>query len=299
MDINEYLNGILSEQTLNYDSNELTDLRSTRDEVEGLLKSELESSNPVIRYGGSKAKGTMIKESYDLDITCYFLHGDESSGETLQDIFNNVKKILDKKYYVQAKTSALRLQSSEGKDFHIDVVPGRFVDEENEDTFLYFSEAEKNRLKTNLNKHIDHIKNSGQRDLIKLLKFWRYRYGLSVKTFILELLAIEVLGKSNKPLNERLLNFWEETKDNIDNITLKDPANPEGNDLSSIYNDSIKSQLSNTSQNTLETIENVGWEAVFGELESEDKESRITLIQASSKDVKEERTPAKPWIDNN
>lgn len=63
----EYLNEILQSQTLDADGDELKLLRSRRNDVDKLLRKEFGSA-PSVRYGGSKAKGTMIKDSYDLDI---------------------------------------------------------------------------------------------------------------------------------------------------------------------------------------------------------------------------------------
>ena len=50
------------------DSEELKTLQERRAEVEKVLRDHFEDCSPTIRYGGSKAKGTMIKEAYDLDI---------------------------------------------------------------------------------------------------------------------------------------------------------------------------------------------------------------------------------------
>ena len=125
---NEYLSKILDEQTLAEDSDELKQLRERRQDVEDLLRADFGSS-PTIRYGGSKSKGTMIKEAYDLDVICYFPRDDDDAGGTLESIFENVKKSLAKKYIVVPKTSAIRLQGQNYQDFHVDVVPGRFVDD--------------------------------------------------------------------------------------------------------------------------------------------------------------------------
>src|SRR5579859_2029194 len=96
---NEYLLKILDEQTLAEDGDELKQLRTRRQEVEDHLRVDFGSS-PTIRYGGSKSKGTMIKEAYDLDVICYFPRDDDDAGGNLETIFDNVKKSLSKKYIV-------------------------------------------------------------------------------------------------------------------------------------------------------------------------------------------------------
>src|SRR5687767_2863600 len=147
---NEYLAEVLSAQTLASNSPELKDLQERRAEVEEHLREHFDDSSPTIRYGGSKAKGTLIKESYDLDIVCYFPHDDTTAGETLEDIYNNVAAALEKDYSVERKRSALRLRDKNMVDFHIDVVPGSFTDDSETDCFLYQENGEKCRLKTNL-----------------------------------------------------------------------------------------------------------------------------------------------------
>src|SRR5258708_7811201 len=129
---NTYLRDVLTSQTLKQDSDELTALRDHREDVEELLQNKFSESSPRIRYGGSVAKGTLIKESYDLDLTCYFQRDENAAGETLEEIYNNVEAALNDDYFVERKPSALRLKSKDDNsatDFHIDVVPGRFVDD--------------------------------------------------------------------------------------------------------------------------------------------------------------------------
>ena len=137
MTSNQYLEEVLLEQTLSPGGPELKALQQHRKDVEKLLRDKFGNS-PTIREGGSKAKGTMIKESYDLDLTCYFPRDDNTAGETLKEIYENVEKALAAKYSVVRKGCALRLKDPEGDtDFHIDVVPGRFVDGDDGDVFLY------------------------------------------------------------------------------------------------------------------------------------------------------------------
>ncbi|MBV8857418.1 MAG: hypothetical protein JOZ02_10840 [Acidobacteria bacterium] len=275
----KYLEDILDLQTLDPDGQEMKDLRARRGEVEKLLRRKFDGCSLTIRYGGSKAKGTMIKEAYDLDMTCYFDRDETGAGDTLQEIYENVEGALADDYLVTRKPSALRLKSKDlnqwAADFHIDVVPGRFIDEKNEDVFLYRSSGEKGRQKTNLDVHIEHVKNSGVTDAIRLLKLWRARNFLSVRHFVLELLTIELLkGKKSLDLPEQLKHVWTELRDNVEDIKIEDPANPTGNDLSELFNATVRQELSSNARRTLELIERSGWEAVFGKVP--EKSSRVS-----------------------
>jgi len=303
MTTQEYLKEILKQQSLSDDSAEIQALRSERKKVEELLRKSFEKSSLTIQYAGSYAKGTMIRDSYDLDIVCYFNHDDESAGKTLEEIFNKVKESLESKYYVVPKKSALRLKSLEVSsqdlriDFHIDVVPGRFTDDKKEDVFLYQSSGEKERLKTNLQKHIDHIKGSGLVNTIKLVKFWKERNALQeIKTFALELLVIEALKglEDTKGIDVCLKKFWEQLRDNIDDIKIEDPANPTGNDLSELLNSSVRNTLSSLADKTMDLIESQGWEAIFGKAESMSDKEKVVAVQAV---FLQNPDRPKPWCD--
>jgi len=297
----QYLQEVLHNQELGDKSDELEKLRKIRANVETLLKAEFNNPSPVIRYGGSYAKGTMIRENYDLDIICYFLHDDTNAGENLEDIFSNVKKALESQYYVQPKTSALRLKGKSSDvyqlDFHVDVVPGRFTDDNKSDAYLYQKDnPDKCRLKTNIDKHIKVIKESGYTSAIKLIKLWNTRKQLNVKTFVLELLVIKVLSEAraaNIPLDQQLSTFWNTIKDKTCDISIEDPANT-GNDLTPIFGDSIKALLTSVSSSTVDLISSSGWEAVFGPANEADSASKISVITAAAQNGSDR---ARPWCD--
>lgn len=262
MTITEYLNLVLKSQELSDDQK--VQLSDNRDQVEALLRDKF-ADTPLIKFAGSKAKRTMIRENYDIDIVCYF---PEECDISLKDLYNDVCDKLSAQYSVEKKTSALRIRipSNDGFiDSHIDVVPGKFSDSESKDAFLYLSTGEKERLKTNIKVHIDHIVKSNLRKEIKLAKLWNIKNNLKIKTFVLELLVVEILKNSKeKDIEGRMIQLWGKLKDDIDDIVIEDPANPIGNDLSDIFNEQTKSMLSLVAGNTLQIINSQGWEAIFG-----------------------------------
>src|SRR5262249_31033717 len=131
------------------------------------------------------------------------------------------------------------------------------------------NEGDKDRLKTNLEVHISHIRDSGCTDVIKLAKLWRTRNDIRMKTFPLELLVIEVLDADNSGnLEAQFTRVLEAFADDIDSPSIEDPANSSGNDLSSCLTDELRDQLANTARDTLDTVEGEGWEAVFGKIEA-------------------------------
>lgn len=277
-----YLKTALSYQTFSKDDPELKALRDKRDEVENVLKLAFPNCKPTIKYGGSYAKHTMIKKSYDLDIVCFFGQEETDAGNTLSEIYESVQKALESNYYVSPKTSALRIEENHGKQHtytHIDVVPGRFVDDTRTDVFMYQNGGEKSRLKTNTKTHVLHIRDSGFTPAIRLLKLWREEFGnFKFKTFVLELLAVDLLtGYKESTLDEQIIAFWQQVKDKVDTLTVKDPANPSGNDLSD-YLDTQKNTLSLASDIALRTLENSGWETIFPNIESVEKAALIDRL---------------------
>lgn len=278
MDPEEYLVNILENQELSAD--EQVSLADDENEVEAFIRDEF-ADTPYIDYAGSRVKGTMIEEGYDLDIVCYFPNEYEA---TVEEVYNDVFDKLNKKYYVEKKTSALRIISTKNQNniinYHIDVVPGKFTeDQEDGQAYLNFESPEKKILKTNIKIQINHVVQSNLQDIIKLIKLWNIRNKIGIKTFVLELLVVEVLNDSDndKTIDKKLLIFWGKLKEEIDDIDIQDPANPAGNNLSEIFTQKHKDALRKWSDHTLSSIKNGGWVSVFGEVTSGQKERNIIL----------------------
>jgi tRNA nucleotidyltransferase (CCA-adding enzyme) len=117
----EYLEGILSQQTLQ--DWELRPLREARQEIENLLKTNFGWSTKFY-YGGSYAKGTMIRLNYDLDIVIYF---DSEKFATLREMYESVYGVLYKRFPYQTQEKTVAIQISYPRGFHIDVVPARLI----------------------------------------------------------------------------------------------------------------------------------------------------------------------------
>lgn len=294
MSATEYLNSVLAGQTLPDDSAEMKELQTHRAEVEDVIRATFAGASPTIRYGGSKAKGTLIRESYDLDIVCYFPNGEDGAGATLKEIFENVGQALAKHYAVSPKTSALRLRSNDmsRRDFHIDVVPGRFTDATKTDCFLFQNGADKERLKTNLQIHIDLIQGAGVTPALRLLKLWRVRHGIMLKNFVWELLCIRLLETvKSRPLHEQAMHVLQTIAAAENAIAVEDPANPQGNDLMPVLR-GLWFQLRAAATQTVQTVNNSGWEAVFGQaapIEAADRAARLVTAAAAV------AAPTKPW----
>ena len=214
-----WLRELLARQDLS--EAELTSLRNLRQQIEGQLSNNLKGDKRFY-YGGSYGKNTMIKSSYDLDIVVYW---DAQSPYTIESIYNSVGDVLKQHWKsVNQKKVSWELPFQGG--FHIDVVPGRAIDNKYYEANLYRSDA-KTTLKTSLKKHIDVIKDSGARDVVRLLKLWKIVKNVPIKrTFVLEVLAVlGVKGATPGDLEAQLMSTFRYIRDAIERVNMADPAN--------------------------------------------------------------------------
>lgn len=212
----------------------------------------------------------MIRDSYDLDIVCYFPSTDTRS---LKEIRQDVSDHLSKRYLMQDKASAERITNLKGSSsphsYHIDVVPGRFI-EGTKDVFLHVAYGDRERMQTNLKTHIDYIANSGCVPVIRLVKVWSNRNNVQIKTFILELFVVKSLegfrDKGNLKLSFRKV--MEAFKNDFGSTALVDPANT-ANPVSRLISSSDKVMVSHAAGEAFDKIEFsdnlVDWKAVFRE----------------------------------
>lgn len=293
----EYLNAVLRAQIFPPNAPELAAIEHHKDAVTALLHARFADARPTIRRGGSLAKGTMIRASYDLDLTCYFGADEDGAGATLKEIFHNVELALREDYWTEAKTSAIRLRSREitgaGPDFHIDVVPSRFFDSTETDVWLYQNIHDRERLKTNLDTHIAHVRKSGVTDAIRLMKLWRVSYHVDVRNFALELMTIDLLkGRKAVTLPVQIRAVLESLRYDAMDLVVEDPANPTGNDLSSILTEGTRRALQLQAHSTLVQIDSAGWESVFGAVAQEDRAASLARAAAAVPAAGQNR----PWV---
>jgi len=273
-------------------------LQDHKDEVTTFLREEF-GTDPIIKYAGSREKGTMISENYDLDVICYF---PSSDTRTLKEIRDDVSVHLNKKYLMQDKASAERILNLKGSetphDYHIDVVPGRFI-EGSKDVFLHLAFGEKERLQTNLKTHIDFITNSGCVDVIRLVKLWSCRNGFGIKTFVLELFVIHSLtgSKSKSELKKSFVTVLQAFRDEFETVKLIDPANT-NNIVSQLVKLSDKTDIANAANKDLQLIEDSSnveeWKSIFHETDDDTNDEHVGPAIRTSTESKS-FTPHSPW----
>jgi hypothetical protein len=110
--------------------------------------------------------------------------------------------------------------------FHIDVVPGRALDPQFHEANLYRTDTS-TTLKTSLKKHIDTVRDSGRRDVIRLMKLWRERRRVPFKkSFLLEMMTMAgCAGKRVDDLGGQMQASLIYIRDTIMTCNIADPAN--------------------------------------------------------------------------
>jgi len=218
MSNDDYLLQLLAQQNLT--QAQLNTLQTLREQIEAQL-SVLQGS-PRFYYAGSFGKKTMIRESFDLDIVIYWPH---DYGYSLKDISDAVGNILKKNWkFVNPKTVAWELPFEGG--FHIDVVPGRAID----GTFKYanlYRRDKDSSFQTSIKVHIDTVRDSGRRDVIRLMKLWRTKQAVPFKkSLALELMTINgCKGTLTDAIEKQLIAALAHVRDSIMTARIVDPAN--------------------------------------------------------------------------
>lgn len=203
-----------------------------------------------IQQSGSRAKGTAIKGKSDMDM--FLSIEDPNNEKTLQTYYDEVYVFLkDEGYTVRKQNVSIGLKYY-GCD--IDVVPAKKVNSQSyiryNDHYLW-SNKHTCRMLTNIQKHIDMVRNSGVQKEIMLLKVWRENHSLDFPSIYIEQLCIEKLSKNNQ--YNLADNFWQMLhyiSDNIENKRVVDPSNC-NNIISDSLTNSEKRQIANQAQGSL------------------------------------------------
>jgi len=187
----QYLSRILA----NYTPTPADHMRTMRvyGEVSVLLKRWANVYLAGIRPSGSFAKGTAIRGDTDLDI---FVSLKKDAPGSLEDLYYHLDAFL------RGEGLATDLRNVSIHVMHrglsVDIVPGRKQGVLGNSHSLYSRRSE-TWIQTNVDLHVNLIRESTRKRPICLLKIWRRLRGLEFPSFYLELCVIEAL-KGQLPL---------------------------------------------------------------------------------------------------
>ncbi len=219
MNADEYVISIINKYNIKGDVDLLTKLLVV-DPLLNIIKEWAGAQLIDVYYSGSRAKGTAITLSSDIDL---FISLKSDTTNTLKEIYIS---LYDK--VVANKITARKQNVSIGVNYgghSIDLVPGKKHVGNTNDHSLYRSKVD-TWTKTNINNHISLVKNSGRLSEIIALKIWSKLHKLDFPSIYLELTVIEALYNKNKnqPANN-FITLLEYLRDSFVDKTIIDPSN--------------------------------------------------------------------------
>ncbi len=190
-------------------------------------------------FSGSLAKGTGINIGTDADI---FISVSSTTPGTLADLYETLFNAVSQSGYAARKQNVSIGTTVNG--YQIDLVPGRRQSHYGNDHSLYKNKSG-TWTQTNINTHIDHVKNSNRIEEIRLAKIWRQLHNLEFPSFYLEMAVIDSLKYSTVgDLSGNFLKVLELFGDDLPTKRYVDPANT---------NNVISDDLNTTQKSTIST----------------------------------------------
>lgn len=198
-----------------------------------------------VKISGSRAKGTAIDLSSDLDL---FISLSSSLNMPLGEIYNSLyNEVADAGISARKQNVSIRI-SFKGKK--IDLVPAKRQGQYGSDHSLYKRKTN-TWTKTNIDTHISKVLHSGRRNEIIALKIWRENHALEFPSIFLEAFTIDALSKRRTyTLADNFLHVLECVRDNIENAHVLDPANS-SNVISDDLSRQEKSMLAQQAEKSL------------------------------------------------
>ena len=182
-----------------------------------------------VQKSGSRAKGTAIKGSSDMDM--FLSITDRENEDRLKDYYDSLYLYLKRSNITVRKQNVSIGATYNG--FSIDLVPAKKSNQSSytrdwqayNDHWLW-SNKKQQRTKTNIQKHIDLVRYNRIEKYVMLTKIWRNNHGLDFPSIYIELLVKDALDV--KRTNDLATDFWNILKYIRDNIVEKkvvDPSN--------------------------------------------------------------------------
>jgi len=218
MNDEEFLREVLND--LEPKQSQVESLLRLRDSIRSCINDKI-GGKPSMFMAGSFKKNTMIKQHYDLDMFLIW----SSDFIPLEDLFYKIEQALHSRWKrIEKKRVGWRIPYE--NEFHVDVIPS-IQDVNNSDYSYLYNCYKKKKIRTSMTKHIDEIEKYNRRDVIKLLKLWKYRRNVPIKTFLLEVMIhLACYNLTRNALSVQLEKALKYISNNI-NREFYDPANRE------------------------------------------------------------------------
>jgi hypothetical protein len=174
-----------------------------------------------VRFSGSNAKGTAIHGTTDVDL---FISLKSDTKQTLKELFDMLFNRMRSSGYPNAQKQNVSIHIIHSV-IDIDLVPAVHYGDSSEDHWLYVNKSNRERTKTNVDTHINTVRNSGRINEIILTKIWRKNHNLDFPSFYLELAVIEALKYKRSGLADHFLAVLDYLSNGFSSARFVDPAN--------------------------------------------------------------------------
>lgn len=217
MSADEYLQRILQREAV--DTGPYSPVRNVQAQIQPVIREWAGNLLVGISPSGSFAKGTVNKKGTDIDL---FISLAQNTPETLKQIYDSLwQKMTDKGYSPKRQNVSINVQIN---GYSVDLVPGKRQDTYSDDHSLYRRKAD-TWTKTNVTKHINHVKQGGRISETRIVKLWRNQKGLDFPSFYLELIVIDALSGQYGTLSSNVWKTFHYLRDTFPNARVVDPAN--------------------------------------------------------------------------
>ncbi len=203
-----------------------------------------------IKLSGSLAKGTGITGTTDIDIFIS-LHPSVKECNSLDTVYSTLRNRMSAVgYSVREQNVSLGIDHTGLK---VDLVPGVKHHPLGFDHSIW-KRKKQTWTKTNIDSHINSVKNSGRIDDIKLIKIWRKNKELDFPSFYLELSVIEALkgtSLTDSSLSSNFVKVMNYLASDFESKVIKDPSN-DNNEVSEELTQEEKNKIKQAAIKTLQ-----------------------------------------------
>lgn len=239
MTVNEYFKSLLSQINLSLDDAERKLIENKQNDLREALREKLTLEDDFLT--GSYIRNTLIKptgnEKFDVDVFIAFSN-DEYGESDLGELHDMVVSALEAIKAENTELGITKINDSQrrsvgvefGNNFQIDAVPA--IQIEKDTLYKIFDKRTLKSIKSNPKLHGKLLSEANERTggmlipIVKLLKSWKRSKCDYVKSFHLELLAVNLLGGGSiDSYAEGIAQFFSEAISKLDKPYLMDPAN--------------------------------------------------------------------------
>lgn len=212
-----YLQNILTREAV--DTGPYSPVRGVQTTLNPIIQQWAGNMLSGISPSGSFAKGTANKSGTDIDL---FISLSSNTNQTLKEIYESLFARMSGVGYTPKRQNVSINVTVNG--YRVDLVPAKRQDSYSEDHSLYRRRAD-SWTKTNITKHISHVRLGGRINETRVLKLWRNQKDLDFPSFYLELTIINALTGQYGGLSTNVWKVFEYLRDSFENGRVVDPAN--------------------------------------------------------------------------